>query len=61
MKKKYNKKIPISSAKKKDLIDLCKSGVIPEEFWPFYERLETDQNITDRLQEADVVEESDDD
>ena len=61
VKKKYNKKIPISSAKKKDLIDLCKSGVIPEEFWPFYERLETDQNITDRLQEADVVEESDDD
>ena len=38
VKKKYNKKILISSAKKKDLIDLSKSGVIPEEFWPFYEQ-----------------------
>ena len=66
MKKKITiRKFPSCLQKKKILLSCVKSGVTPEEFWPFYDRLKIDQNITnktaDKLQEADVVEESDDD
>ena len=31
-----HKKIPISSAKKSDLVKLCKTGAIPGVFWSYY-------------------------
>ena len=35
----YKAKIPISAAKKKDLIQLCDKGIIPEEFHAYYNSL----------------------
>ena len=53
---KYNTKLPISVAKKKDLIDLCKSYTIPEQHWNFYTNLSTDKKVKDRLTSPDVLE-----
>ena len=51
----YNPKLPISAAKKRDLLDLCKS-VIPREFHGYYESLKTGKNVNDRLPHPDVTE-----
>jgi hypothetical protein len=37
----YQAKLPISVEKKKDLISLCKRGIIPEEFHSYYSSLTT--------------------
>ena len=50
----------ISSLKKKDLMDLCKRGIIDEENSRFYETLQ-DDSIQDRLFVRDVTELSDSD
>lgn len=47
----YQEPLKISAAKKKDLITLCKKGIIPEELHGWFENLKTDQCIVDRLPE----------
>lgn len=49
----YKSKLPISSAKRKDLLAMCKKGVIPTEFHEFYKALPASQNIKERLPEPD--------
>ena len=36
--RKYDSKLPISAAKKKDLMQMCRTGVIPPEFHDFCEK-----------------------
>jgi hypothetical protein len=36
----YNKRIPLDEAKIKDLREMCRSGLIPKEYHPFYQELE---------------------
>nr|KAG5709107.1 hypothetical protein BaRGS_028563 [Batillaria attramentaria] len=50
----YTEKLPVSEAKKRDLVSLCRSGVIPEDHHPFYENLPTASSKVDRLEEPDV-------
>jgi len=45
----YNQRLCISSAKKKDLISLIHSNVIPEEYTDFYAKLPSSSNMNDRL------------
>ena len=54
--KKYKSKIPISSAKKKDLITLCKNGTIPIEFHQYYRSLPASQSAKEVLAEPDINE-----
>lgn len=56
----YMSKLPISAAKKKDLLNLCKSGVIPSEFHNFYKCLPSQQSVKDRLPEPDILENNSD-
>ena len=58
--KKYTSRISISASKKKDLLHLCKTGVIPSIYKPFYVSLPSDQSVIDRLPQPDVDEESED-
>ena len=51
----YSAKIPISEAKKEDLMSLCKDGVIPEDHHDFYNGLPC-IGKKDKLPEADVIE-----
>ena len=53
---KYKSKLPISAAKKKDLMQMCKTGVIPPEFHDFYEKLPSSSNAPDKLGEPDALE-----
>ncbi|CAI6372732.1 unnamed protein product [Macrosiphum euphorbiae] len=41
---KYNNQIPVSDAKKSDLLSLLKSGVIPKEYDSFYNSIPTTKN-----------------
>ena len=52
--RKYSGKIPISEAKKNDLLDLCKSLVIPEVYRGFYEAIPTSRTVKDKLPLPDV-------
>ena len=52
----YQAKPPISAAKKKDLVDLCKAGIIPTEFHDYYKTLPSQQNKADRLPLPDALE-----
>ncbi len=54
--RKYGSKLPISAAKKKDLIQICKSGIIPSEYLEYYRSLPAHQSVTDRLPEPDAME-----
>ena len=47
--KKYTSKQSISAAKNKDLLHLCKTGVIPSEYSDFYKSLPSSINISDKL------------
>ena len=58
--KKYTSRISVSASKKKDLLHLCKTGVIPSIYKPFYVSLPSDQSVIDRLPQPDVDEESED-
>ena len=57
---KYKEKVPISVAKKSDLLDLCKSLVIPKQYWKFYEMLPTNVKVKDRLTCPDILEDESD-
>lgn len=52
----YEGPLPISEAKKKDLMNLCAKGVIPRELHPWYQSLATRKDIVDRLCEPDLTE-----
>lgn len=45
----YDTKLPISEAKKKDLITLCNKNIIPEEFHEYYKALPSQTSTKDRL------------
>lgn len=52
----YSHKLPISQAKKSDLLSLCSSGIIPEEHHAFYTSLQASSATVDRLPQPDVDE-----
>lgn len=58
--KAYSSPLPISEAKKKDLINLCKKGIIPQELHLWYESLPTSNEVIDRIMEPDVTEDGED-
>ena len=43
----YTDKLPISAAKKQDLMSLCNSGIIPEEFHDYYSKIKTSKSVRD--------------
>lgn len=49
----YSSKLPISVAKKKDLISLCESGAIPAQHHCFYQGLSCHESVRDALAEPD--------
>ena len=53
---KYDSKLPISAAKKNDLMQMCRTGVIPPEFHDFYETLPSNSSAPDKLGEPDTIE-----
>ncbi len=53
---KYNARLPISAAKKKDLLKLVKTGSIDEKHRKYYESLPCDEYIVDSLAEPDICE-----
>ena len=52
----YASKLPISEAKKNDLLSLCQSGVIPDIYHTYYENLPTSKGVKDKLAEPDITE-----
>lgn len=56
----YSQQVPISNSKKKDLLSLCTSGVIPGHHHDYYRTLPSSTNSTDCLPDVDVTEEQDD-
>ena len=57
----YNAKLPISSAKKKDLLSLCESGIIPEDLHGYYRSLPVVANMKELLPLPDDADDMDDD
>lgn len=55
LKKKFRQKLPISSAKLKDLTNLCKEGVIPKRAQGFFKNLQS-VDMRDCLEEPDLFE-----
>lgn len=45
----YNQKIPISTQKKTDLIQLCNKEIIPEEFHQYFEVLPVNKKLKDKI------------
>ena len=45
----FKEKLAISKAKKEDLLSLCRSGIIPEEYHPYYTSLPVSSVVRDRL------------
>lgn len=58
---KFNAQLPISSAKYKDLINLCNSGVIPNRAHYFYKGLTSSDTRRNCLPEPDYTEEAETD
>lgn len=56
----YSKPLPISTAKKQDLIVLCKKSLIPTCYHAFYENLHTEETQLDILPEPDQIEDPQD-
>ena len=56
----YTHQVPITQAKKKDLLKLCTTKVIPAHHHYYYYNLPTSDNTTDCLPDLDVQEENDD-
>ena len=52
----YEKKLPISRAKKADLIKLCTTGVVPTKYHEFYKSLTTSDVVRDCLPQPDATE-----
>ena len=60
LRRKYSKRSPISQLKKRDLLDLCNSLVIPAMYRSFYEDMPTSKAQKDRLPVPDVLDEESD-
>ena len=58
--RRYNEKLPISSAKKQDLISLCKDGNIPSEFYHYFQSITDSKSLRDCLPDPDILEEDND-
>ena len=56
----YSSKLPIPTAKKQDLMSLCRSGIIPVEHHAFYENLSSSPATKDKLPEPDIMDEGSD-
>ena len=56
----YKSKLPISAAKKKDLLSLCKSSIVPSEFHEYYTSLPSHQSVKDQLPEPYIQESNSD-
>ena len=56
----YTNRLNISEVKKKDLLDLCHSGVIPRQHHDYYFSLPSSSAATDCLADVDITEEQDD-
>ena len=56
---KYHEALPISAAKKKDLLALCSASIIPQRYHDFYKNLKEIQS-NDRLPEPDCEEDDND-
>jgi len=46
--KKYNEQLPVSLAKKRDLMNLTKKGVIPQDYFSFFDNLPSANGIRDQ-------------
>lgn len=57
-KKLYKENVPISKEKYNDLIKLCTSGIIPNEFHKEYYQMRNSTQIKDCLQETDEEDET---
>ncbi|CAC5379351.1 unnamed protein product [Mytilus coruscus] len=57
---KYKERLPITEAKKADLLSLCQSGIIPADCVQFYKSLPSKKGKKDRLPEPDVDEQDQD-
>ena len=55
--RKYTSRQKISAAKKKDLVSLCRSGIIPSEYHDYYKSLPSSSNVDDKLADTDAEEE----
>ena len=58
--RKYMTPICISEEKRADLIRLCRIGIIPEMYKDFYENIQSNSTVVDRLAMPDIMEESED-
>ncbi|KAJ2950557.1 hypothetical protein O0L34_g8802 [Tuta absoluta] len=58
LKQLYDRQLPITEAKKKDLLKLCKTGTIPEELHGWYSSLRTEEDEVDRIPEPATEEDS---
>lgn len=56
----YLEALPISAAKKKDLINLCNTGVIPEEYHGWYKQLKSSTDAVDLIPDDPVSDSLDD-
>lgn len=56
----YKNPLPVSIAKKKDLLNLCKKGIIPDEYHGWFESLVTDSETVDRVPDASKSDEDSD-
>jgi hypothetical protein len=50
----YGTKLCISAEKKKDLVSLCTSGIIPSEFHQYYKSLPSNKKTRDVLPDSDI-------
>ena len=54
--KRYDKRIPVSDAKKADLMKLCRIGVIPSDYHAYYASLPASSDVCERLPIPDAYE-----
>lgn len=52
----YSRKLPISSSKKADLLSLCSSGIIPQEFHQYYRKIPASKKAEDKIPMPDADE-----
>ena len=50
----YTSKLPISAAKKNDLVNMCNSGIIPSEFHSYYNDMKSSKSVKDAEPESDI-------
>ncbi|CAH1102952.1 unnamed protein product [Psylliodes chrysocephalus] len=53
----YDSQLPISNAKKKDLLKLCRKEIIPEELHEWFNKLKSSADVVDRIPDLDVNDE----